>query len=123
MCDYTIITSEKGKIGCKMNLFLLLKNMKRFLFLVLQTLKLLLIIESLESQTKELTERSILLEFCLNQSNHSSSKLHSNDYSVKKSHIPKVDTKKMIRELAIQKVIEERLLIWLMIMIGQYDIF
>ncbi len=85
--------------------------MKRFLFLVLQTLKLLLIIESLESQTKELTERSILLEFCLNQSNRSSSKLPSNEYSVKKSHIPKVDTKKMIRELAIQKVIEERLLI------------
>jgi len=47
--------------------------MRKFLLFVLQTLKLLLIIERLESQIKELTERSILLEFRLNQINRSSS--------------------------------------------------
>ena len=61
---------------------------------MLQTLKLLLIIESLESQIKELTERSLLLEFRLNQSNCNSSKLPANEYSVKKKPHPKSRYKK-----------------------------
>jgi hypothetical protein len=61
---------------------------------MLQILKLLFIIESLESQIKELTERSILLECRLNQSNCSSSKLPSNEYSVKTNPYPRSRSKK-----------------------------
>ena len=86
-------------------------------------LKLLLIIESLESQIKEFTERSILLEFRLNQSIVAVANSLRMSILSKRSHIPRVDTKRMVRDLAIKKVLEGKVLIWLMIMIGQNNIF
>ena len=86
-------------------------------------LKLLLIIESLESQIKELTERSILLEFRLNQSIVAVANSLRMSILSKRSHIPRVDTKRTVRDLAIKKVLEGKVLIWLMIMIGQNNIF
>ncbi len=86
-------------------------------------LKLLLIIESLESQIKEFTERSILLEFRLNQSIVAVANSLRMSILSKRSHIPRVDTKRTVRDLAIKKVLEGKVLIWLMIMIGQNNIF
>jgi len=97
--------------------------MRKFLLFVLQTLKLLLIIERLESQIKELTERSILLEFRLNQAIVAVANLLQMSTLSKRSKITRVDINKIVRDLSVKKVIEGRLLIWLMIMIGQYNIF
>jgi hypothetical protein len=68
--------------------------MKKFLLFVLQTLKLLLIIERLESQIKELTERSILFEFRLNQSNRAVANLLQMSTLSKRSKITRVELKK-----------------------------
>jgi hypothetical protein len=37
--------------------------------------------------------------------------------------IPRVDIKRIVRDLAVKKVIKELFYIWLMIIIGQYKIF
>jgi hypothetical protein len=57
-------------------------------------LKLLLIIESLESQIKEFTEKINLIRISLRSKHCSSSKLPSNEYSVKKKPHPKSRYKK-----------------------------
>jgi hypothetical protein len=65
----------------------LLIKYEEILALCASTLNLLLIIVSLESQIKELTERSILFESCLIQSNRSSRSLRQKSVCQKEAKI------------------------------------